>query len=129
MKQYKVSILLVVFLAFVAILGFKRMFEQTKTPANDSGPLKAAPFAVPTQSNTLAQQMAIEVVPATASAPAAPFATPQLTKTPTATGIEKGRVLSYIEFISLPNNYAFQSYGIDWRTYREYRSALAVTVD
>ena len=128
MKQYKVSILLVVFLAFVAILGFKRMFEQTKTPANDSGPLKAAPFAVPPQPSTLAKQMAIEVVPAAPAAPAIPLQTPLLTQTPPA-GLEKVRVLSYIEFMSLPNNYAFQSYGIDWREYREYRRTFAITVD
>ena len=117
MKQYKVSLLVLVGLAFAGMLGVKRYLDTRPAPAP------------PAQSPVVTQQMAVETVPAPVSAPQ-PAARPRLEAPAIAETAAPGtEILSYIEFLAVPENYPVLSQEISWRQYREYRRGFAKGIE
>ena len=135
MKQYKISILLIVGLVFVTLLGVKKFLLPNNAPDNGTSAMKAVDsLAKLHETTTVKQQMAVETLPLLAQPAgstlnalpqeAAVEPTPQKSDTD-----DRSQVLSYIEFLSLPENYSIQSQEISWREYREYRRASARTIE
>ena len=118
MKQYKISLLVLVGLAFAGMIGVKRYLDTRPVPPPASNP-------------PVNQQMAVESIPVPAATPQAelrPQTAVPAERTPAAeiSDAETGReVLSYIQFLALPENYPVLSQEISWRKYRTYRRGLA----
>lgn len=113
MKQYKTSMLILVGLAFAGMLGVKRYLDTRPAPTP------------PAPGPVVSQQVAIETAPAPFSAPRPQAAASRIPQTPAPSDPETGsQVLSYIQFLALPENYSVLSQEISWREYREYRRIL-----
>lgn len=129
MKQYKISILLIVGLVFVTLLGVKKFFLPNNAPDNGTSATKSVDSLAKLHETTATQQMAVETLPVPAQpAVSAPGALPQQVAIQPAAQSDtddRSQVLSYIEFLSLTENYSIQSGEISWREYREYRRAGA----
>ncbi|MGH7197330.1 MAG: hypothetical protein ACREH5_01125 [Candidatus Omnitrophota bacterium] len=113
MKQYKISLLVLVGLTFAGMIGVKRYLDTRPVPPPASNP-------------PVNRQMAVETMPAPVTAPkpqmAAAAGRIAAAEVPVAkTG---GEVLSYIQFLELPENYPVLSQEISWREYRQYRRKL-----
>lgn len=129
MKQYKISILLIVGLVFVTLLGVKKFFLPNNAPDSGTSAIKAADSLAKLHETTVKQQMAVETLPVPAQpAVSAPDALPQqaaIEPAPQSDTDDRSEVLSYIEFLALTENYSIQSGEISWREYRAYRRAGA----
>jgi hypothetical protein len=105
--------LILVGLAFAGMLGVKKYLDTRPVPAE------------PASSPAVSRQMAVETAPAPMAAPR-PQASAASANLPAApSSDDSGReVLSYIQFLALPENYPVLSQEISWREYRAYRRNL-----
>ena len=133
MKQYKRSFLVFIGLAFatlLAVINYKgQMRPQMMDPAVSLA--DQIPASLP-ETSTANQQMAIETQPIAPAQiqPLPPRIIPvqtQKAQTPAwpAERREAPHVMSFIEFLSLSENYKFQGYQSDWQAYRAYRKTVA----
>ncbi len=129
MKQYKISILLIVGLVFVTLLGVKRFLLPNNAPDGGTSATKAVDSLAKLHETAANQQMAVETLPVPAQpAVSAPGTLPQqaaIEPAPQSDTDDRSQVLSYIEFLSLTENYSIQNGEISWREYRAYRRAGA----
>ena len=123
MNSRKVGVLVLVGLAFASVLWFLK-------PAPESKPLPS----LPEKNTSVNQQMAIETMPLPQPTPAPQAAiepveaiapTQEVQPVAQIAQPEQPHILSFIQFVGLPENSYFHSDQIDWRRYREYRRAFA----